>query len=407
MSESVINVHSEVGRLKTVMLHRPGKELENLMPDYLEELLFDDIPFLEDAQAEHDQFATILRDNGVEVVYLIDLVAEAIDASETKSDFIETWLNEANIHSLAIRELISDFLHNLEDTKSLVAKTIEGFKRSEILTDLTGEEDPAGAFYVNPMPNLYFTRDPFATIGHGVSLNRMYAKTRQRETIYGRYIFTHHLEYGNKKTPIHPALAYEEWIEGGDILVISEEVMMIGVSQRTQLVGIERLARYLFDTTDFKQIITMDIDKTRKFMHLDTVFTMVDYDKFVIHPEIEVDLKVSILEQQATGELTHVVQHELLDQVLAKALKVPNVTLIRGGDGDAVVAAREQWNDGANTLAIAPGEIIVYHRNVTTNRQLMEAGVKLHLVRGSELVRGRGGPRCMSMPLKREPVKPW
>lgn len=401
MSESVINVHSEVGRLKTVMLHRPGRELENLMPDYLEELLFDDIPFLEDAQKEHDQFADILRNNGVEVVYLIDLVAEAIDASQTKNQFIDTWLNEANISSLAIRELISDYLHNIEDTKTMVAKTIEGFKSSEILTD---EESPSGVFYVNPMPNLYFTRDPFATLGHSVSLNRMYAQTRRRETIYGRYIFKHHLVYGNENVPVHLGLEYEEWIEGGDILVLSDEVVAIGVSQRTQIEGIERLARYLFDFSDFKQIITMDIDKTRKFMHLDTVFTMVDYDKFVIHPEIEEDLKVSIIEQQETGELLHTAQYESLDQVLTKALKLPTVTLIRGGDGDAVVAAREQWNDGANTLAIAPGEIIVYHRNITMNRQLDEAGIKLHLVRGSELVRGRGGPRCMSMPLKREPV---
>lgn len=399
MKQLQVNVKSEIGRLKKVILYRPGKELENLVPDYLEELLFDDIPFLEDAQAEHDQFATILRENGVEVLYLDELVVEALEAANATETFVNQWLEETGIDDGETLDLIRDYLLALEGTQAIISKTIEGFKYSEIFKEVSPNQ--RFSFLVNPMPNLYFTRDPFATIGQGVAINRMYSETRRRETLYGEMIFRHHPDFGNHQVPIYYDREKEASIEGGDILVFSEKVLGIGVSQRTELRAIKQLAKKLFKDTQFTKIIIFEIRTKREFMHLDTVLTMLDYDKFVIHPEIERDLKLFVLEASEPDNLQDVTDKGTAN-LLKEALDVPKVTLIRGGGGDEVIAAREQWSDGSNTLAIAPGEVIVYHRNVVTNQKLREAGIKLHVLKGSELVRGRGGPRCMSMPLWRE-----
>lgn len=399
MKQSQINVKSEIGKLKSVILYRPGKELENLVPDYLEELLFDDIPFLEDAQTEHDQFAAILKENGVEVLYLDQLVVEALEAANATEAFVDQWLEETTIEDKETLHLIRNHLLSLKDTQAIVSKTIEGYKRAEIFPEVTPTE--CFSFLVNPMPNLYFTRDPFATMGQGVTINRMFSVTRRRETLYGEMIFRHHPTFGNHQVPVYYDRAKEASIEGGDILVLSETVLAIGVSQRTELSAIQRLANTLFKETQFSKIIIFEISAKRQFMHLDTVFTMLDYDKFVIHPEIERDMKLFIIEE-TQGDDVEEVTNKGAAVVLAEALGVEKITLIRGGGGDEVVAAREQWSDGSNTLAIAPGEVVVYHRNVVTNQKLREAGIKLHVLKGSELVRGRGGPRCMSMPIWRD-----
>lgn len=404
--EKPIQVFSEIGKLKKVMLHRPGKELENLTPDSLERLLFDDIPFLEEAQAEHDNFARILEENGVEILYLERLAAEAIDAADVKETFVSQWLEESGLPAGAVYDKIYDFLLNMEDTFNMVLKTMEGFKKNEfdaIEDSLAGAVESENYLYIDPMPNLYFTRDPFATIGQGVAINRMYSDTRNRETIYGDYIFKYHPIYGHKNTPIYYDRENDTRIEGGDKLVLSKEVIAVGISQRTAAQSIETLAKTVFEKTNFKKVLAFLIESNRKFMHLDTVFTQVDYDKFTIHPEIEGDLKVyEITPAEEEGEVVISEKIDSLDKILAQALKVDKVSLIRTGGDDIVSAAREQWNDGSNTLAIAPGEVIVYDRNTITNKLLEEAGVKLHKIKGSELVRGRGGPRCMSMPLYRE-----
>ena len=396
-----IQVFSEIGRLKKVMLHRPGKELENLIPDFLDRLLFDDIPYLQAAQAEHDQFVAVLEANGVEVVYLEKLVAKAIDHTGVKEAFIDEWLEESGLFPGAAYEAVRTDLLAYESTFDMVLKTMEGYKKSEIQVEMTGfdrleTDDP---LLIDPMPNLYFTRDPFATMGNGVSLNHMYADTRNRETLYGKYIFKHHPTYKGV-TKFYD----RDWplrIEGGDQLILSDKVIAVGISQRTDKQAILKFAEELFKFSDFEEVLAILIDNNRKFMHLDTVFTMIDYDKFTIHPEIEGELKVfSIKRSEAGTQLTESIGS--MDRILAEALGLPAVQLIRCGGDDLVAGAREQWNDGANTLAIAPGEIIVYNRNPITNRLLEEAGIKLHQFEGTELVRGRGGPRCMSMPLVRE-----
>lgn len=401
-----IHVTSEIGQLKKVMLHRPGKELENLMPDYLDRLLFDDIPYLEEAQREHDAFAKILSDKGVEVLYLEKLAAEAIDHTNVRETFVDEWLDEADVASRAAREAIRDYLLAIEDTFEMVLKTMEGFKKSELdicegknLADHIETDYP---LLVDPMPNLYFTRDPFATMGNGASLNRMYSETRNRETIYGKYIFEHHPVYGGGAVPLYYDRNETTRIEGGDELVLSKDTLAIGISQRTDARSVEKLAKNIFEQTDFTCVLGFVIVSNRKFMHLDTVFTMIDYDKFTIHPEIESGLKVYEITKGENSQVNIDLTEDTLEHVLANALGVEQVTLIRTGGDDIVAAAREQWNDGSNTLAIAPGVVVVYDRNTVTNKKLEESGIELHKLRGSELVRGRGGPRCMSMPFYRE-----
>lgn len=408
MSNKPIQVNSEIGKLKKVVLHRPGKELENLMPDYLERLLFDDIPFLEEAQREHDRFAEVLRENGAEVLYLEQLVTEALEHADVKEQFVDEWISEAGIDSENIQKLVKEHLLSL-DTFDMVLKTMEGFKKNEIksdsqdsLADLMESDYP---FLVDPMPNIYFTRDPFATMGNGVTVNHMYADTRNRETLYGHYIFTYHPEYGGDKVERFYNRDEDTRIEGGDELVLSKDCLAVGISQRTDSRSIEKLARRVFQAGEFKEVLAFLIGEHRKFMHLDTVFTMIDHDKFTIHPEIEAGLRVVSLTPGEDGSVNiEEKDSKKLDEVLADALGIDKVTLISCAGGDIVGAAREQWNDGSNTLTIAPGEVVVYERNTITNKLLEEAGITLHKIKGSELVRGRGGPRCMSMPLYREDI---
>lgn len=403
-----INVFSEIGPLKTVMLHRPGKELENLMPDYLETLLFDDIPFLPQAQKEHDYFAEALRSKGIEVVYLECLAAESLLNDAIRDEFIIEYLNEANIKEGETKKAIYQMLTSYENNLDLINKTMEGIQKVDMpkinqksLTDMVDTDYP---FVIDPMPNLYFTRDSFATIGNGVSLNHMYSVTRRRETLYGKYIFNYHPRFKNENIPMLYDRDDTTRIEGGDELVLSKELVAVGISQRTEAASIEKLAKNIFnEKMGFKHILAFDIGSERKFMHLDTVFTMVDYDKFTIHPEIEGNLTVYSI-SEGENELNIIKETDSLEHILEKYLELDKVTLIRCGGGNLVEAAREQWNDGSNTLTIAPGEVIVYDRNTVTNKKLEEAGVKLNYIPGSELVRGRGGPRCMSMPLYRENI---
>ena len=287
---AVINVTSEIGKLKKVLLHRPGKELLNLTPDKLDELLFDDIPFLKVAQKEHDAFADILSKNGVEVVYLEDLAAEAVSQSaEIREKFIKQYINEADIYSEYYQKMIYDFLNGIKDPKELILKTMEGVNANEIpfknTHSLSHYVLDSGSMIINPMPNLYFTRDPFACIGNGVSLNKMYSVTRCRETIYGEYIFEHHPEYAGKVNRFYNRYDAPS-IEGGDILNIGKDVLAIGLSQRTSANAIDSIANNIFYNSDspIKTILAFQIPAIRAFMHLDTVFTQIDFDKFTIHP---------------------------------------------------------------------------------------------------------------------------
>lgn len=411
---SKIHVTSEIAPLKKVLLHRPGKELLNLTPDTLGRLLFDDIPYLPDAIKEHDAFADALRENGVEVVYLEDLMADVLDLSEEIRDrFIKQFIYEAGIRTPKYKYLVFDYLDAITNSKKLVLKTMEGIQISDIsrrkrdieksLVDLVEEEDK---FIADPMPNLYFTRDPFASIGEGISLNRMYSLTRSRETIYAEYIFNYHPEYKDQVKKYYDR--YNPYhIEGGDVLNLNDHVLAIGISQRTRAESIDQIAKNLFKDPDCKidTILAFNIPVSRAFMHLDTVFTQVDVDKFTYHPGIMGTLQVFEVTEgddpNSDEDLNVREINDSLDHILAKYLGHP-VTLIPCAGGDKVSAEREQWNDGSNTLCIAPGVVVVYDRNNLTNQTLRSYGLKVIEIHGAELSRGRGGPRCMSMPLVRE-----
>lgn len=397
---------SEIGRLKKVLLHRPGRELENLMPEYLERLLFDDIPYLKEAQREHDAFADCLRGQGVEVVYLGDLVVQSLTGDEVRRDLLRQFLDEAHLRDDRLRESLSDYLSGLSD-KEMVAAMMAGVRKSQLRNDsarlgdyLTAAEDDY-PFAVDPLPNLYFTRDPFATIGTGVSLHKMHTATRNRETLFGKFIFEHHPEY--KRAPRWYDRGETSSLEGGDILILSPKVLGVGISQRTQEDSIDQLAEtILSESPNFKKVLAFNIPKSRSFMHLDTVFTMVDTDKFTVHPNILQQITVFVMELDAAGKMTIRQEDGRLEDILKEHLELDHVTLIPCGEGSEIDAAREQWSDGSNTLAIAPGEVVVYSRNYVTNRSLEEAGIRIHVIPSAELSRGRGGPRCMSMPLWRE-----
>ena len=401
-----VNVKSEIKPLKRVLLHRPGNELLNLTPNTLEELLFDDIPFLKVAQEEHDAFAQALRDNGVEVVYLEDLMTEVLDQNpEVREPFLKQFIEEAGIRTDRYQKIIFDYLNdNYPNNKDLVLKTMEGINLTELHTDksnsLVDLVSEASKMVVAPMPNLYFTRDNFAMIGNGVSINRMYSVTRNRETIYGEYIFKYHPDF--KDVPQYYSRYNTFHIEGGDILNLNEHVLAVGISQRTEPDAIDALAHNIFndETSPIDTILAFYIPNNRAMMHLDTVFTQIDVDKFTIHPGIMGPLTVFEITPEGEGikvkEMT-----EPLEKILEKYLGLP-VELIPCGGGDRIAAEREQWNDGSNTLCIAPGLVAVYERNDVTNKVLEEKGIKLVVIPSAELSRGRGGPRCMSMPIWRE-----
>lgn len=404
-----IRVTSEIKPLKKVLLHRPGAEIENLTPEYLERLLFDDIPFLEVAQQEHDAFAEVLRQNGVEVVYLHELSAEAIEDEKVKEQFINQFIKEAGIKSPELYKNVYKFLKGFKNNEELIRKTMAGINKNELpklsnksLADLADDDYP---FVADPMPNLYFTRDPFASIGNGVSLNKMYSVTRNRETLYADYIFKYHKDFKGQIERFYDR-DFEHHIEGGDILNLTEKTLAIGISQRTEAAAIEHIAKQIFfhsANNKIETILGVNIPNNRAMMHLDTVFTQIDVDKFTIHPGIQGPLQVfEITKGDSEGELNIKEMNEDLEVILAKHLGVEKVTLIQCGGGDKVIADREQWNDGSNTLCIKPGEVVVYSRNYVTNQLLVENGIKIHVIPSSELSRGRGGPRCMSMPLIRE-----
>ena len=404
--ETAIHNTSEIGRLRRVLLHRPGGELENLMPEYLERLLFDDIPYLKEAQKEHDAFADCLRQQGVEVVYLTDLVAESLTGPEVRREFLHQFLNESGVTDARTRDMLEEYLGAMGD-REMVSAMMAGVRRDKLraaggrLGDYLSAAEDGYPFAVDPLPNLYFTRDPFATIGTGVSLHKMHTATRNRETLFGKFIFEYHPKY--KNVPRWYDRGETSSLEGGDILVLSPRVLAVGISQRTREDSIDTLAETIlsYDGT-FRKVLAFNIPKTRSFMHLDTVFTMVDRDKFTVHPNILGQLTVFVMELDENGKMKIHQEDGRLEDILKKHLELDHVTLIPCGEGSEIDAAREQWSDGSNTLAIAPGEVVVYSRNYVTNRALEEAGIRIHTIPSAELSRGRGGPRCMSMPLWRD-----
>ena len=404
--KSFLSVRSEVEPLKKVLLHRPGKEMETLTPEVLENLLFEDIPWLKKLQEEHDGFADALRETGCEVFYYTDLLKKVLSDADVAAEAANHMVSTGRIPQSRLREEIRERLMSME-AEDLADVMIGGLRKDAVphsddekrLSWWIQEDFP---FYINPLPNLYFTRDPGAMIGNGLALSAMQTRARSRESFLLDLIRRHHPMFSsiNRKLWYSPDMG--DSLEGGDILVLSGNAIAVGASVRTGSDAIETLARRLFESdSGIREVLVVRIPAARAYMHLDTVFTMVDRDSFTLFPGVADAIRVFRLTPSA-GAAIRIREAENLEKGLAEILGLPAVRVLRSGGIDRGTAAREQWNDSANTLAVSPGTVITYNRNTASNEALEKAGINVLEIEGSELVRGRGGPRCMSMPLQRE-----
>ena len=407
MSSSIC-VTSEVGNLKSVLLHRPGRELESLTPQYLDSMLFEDIPFLTQMQSEHDLFAALLREQGCTVFYIETLLEEVFKDKEERKRAVAYLVDASQIFSPSLKLIIEEHLLR-SNAKQLVSYCIAGLLKTEIddkvkQKSLSYDIRDTFPYYIPPRPNLYFTRDPATVVGGGVAINVMKTESRRRENWLLSLIARHHQLFASAR--IHQDYTSRNSIEGGDILMLNDRCVICGCSARTDSWAIESFTNRMLSPIErggegLETVLVIQIPYTRAYMHLDTVFTMVDRDAFCMFPAIGSAVKVFSM-KQGKNDTLDIHAEPSLKQALKKALQVPAVNIINSGGDDAIASAREQWNDSTNTLAIAPKKVITYCRNVVSNEVLANNGIEVLPIKGSELVRGRGGPRCMSMPLLRE-----
>jgi arginine deiminase len=394
-------VDSEVGRLRTVLLHRPGNELKRLTPRNNDQLLFDSIPWVDRAQQEHDAFAEVLRGRGVEVLLL--------------GDTLRTALADPRAHAAGVHAAVDDrrLGNDLADSLRSHLSGIDAAALAEtLMAGMTFEELPAAEgnslvqkmnhphdFAVDPLPNLLFTRDSSAWIGDRVAISSLTMPARRRETALLDLVYAYHPRF---RQAARAYGAHSAPIEGGDVMLLSPGVVAIGVGERTTAAGAESLARSLFADDVAHTVLAVPIEQARASMHLDTVCTMVDSDAVVMYPLSRDSLTAFTVRPDGNGSV-HVTGPAPFLTAAAEAMGIERLRVIDTGL-DPVTAEREQWDDGNNTLALAPGVVVGYERNGETNARLEEAGIEVLPIAGSELGSGRGGPRCMSCPVVRDPV---
>lgn len=405
----MFEVNSEIGHLRKVLVHRPKLALERLTPENCHTFLFDDVLWAEKAWEEHKYFETVLKAHGAEVYLLFDLLEETMQIPEARTWLLNIVLNRLHHHSSLNKEL-HDFLGKLE-TKKLTEYLLGGLTWNEMgmmSTGLVGRTLAPSDFVLPPLPNHLFTRDTSCWIGRGVSINPMHWPVRRGETMNLAVIYKYHPLFTKEKFTVWYDGSSEHdrdlpSLEGGDVLVINKDSLLIGLSERTTPAAVEELAKVLFAQNIKKQIITVEIPKDRASMHLDTVMTMLHHDTFCIAFPCEEIRSWTITPGDDEGELVVSVNKDLFKAV-ASTLGEKKLQLITPG-GDDFTEKREQWTDASNLLALKPGVVVGYERNTNTNEKLRKAGLEVVEIQGSELGRGRGGSRCMSCPLLREPLK--
>ncbi len=400
--EKNINVYSEIGELKEVLVHTPGEEIERISPNRLDELLFSAILEPKASIEEHKSFIEILKKEGVKVIQLVDLVANTYKQAtqKEKDEFIDKWLDEAEPKlSSHNRRLVKQHLLNIKDIKKMLRKMMSGFYTKEIEGIKSNKE-----LVIDPMPNLYFTRDPFASIGNGVSINRMKYPTRRRETIFANFIFSVNKKYKNVPKYFNRNDKYT--IEGGDIFIYNKQTLVIGVSERTNIEAIKLIAKNIKNNKEcsFKKIIAINVPPMPNLMHLDTWLTMLDYDKFLYSPNMLDVLKVWEIDL-TKNKIEAIERNESLESILEKIInKKPILIPIAGKNATQLDIDIETHFDGTNFVVIRPGVVTGYSRNEKTIRALKDAGIKVLSFNGDQLSLGMGSARCMSMPLIREDI---